>query len=284
MLHAGVMPRNRARSLLAVLVPSTLAVLALAAPPARADATPPAAPAARASAARDGAPVRVLGVLSRQHRRVCKPPRGDESWVDPRLEVGFVPLVGNVERFAGLVGKLVVVEGTRAEPSAAPAADDEEICPLYQMRSDMVVTKGGMRLRRARSAAVAALPALRVTSVREYRGLSVSRDGDRITVELRNELGAALSQLAVTVHYEGCRGKPGADARTERVATLAPGATARLSFPALLDTPDRSDGRSGGRPDSRRPYAAHSVQLDGDGPVLFDADVASVAGVRCPER
>lgn len=229
------------------------------------------------------APGRVvlLGLLTRQFRQVCEPREkgglpDQVKWVDPRLEVGWVPLVGDVDAATdALVGKLVLVEG--AAGSAADVrwpADALPGCGLLQARSDWVAGKDGIRLRRDRSPAARAIPALRPAAAREYTGFSVRRVGERIRVHFQNDTGQVIRRFVMTLHYEGCFGKPMPESVENAAGDIGPGGSVDATFPAVLW---KTDG-----PTSRRHYAAHSVRLDGDGAVVFDVDVPTPR-VECPK-
>lgn len=248
-----------------------------AAAPAKPAVAPPAGGAAPTATTATTAAGRVvlLGVASRQHRHVCDPPM-TERWVDPHIEVGWIELVGpHATEAEPLLGKLVVVEGAAAPAPDRPRNGDSMSCPGHQMRDDWVLSSSGMRIRRDRSAAARALVALRPERVREYRGLEIRRNGGDLAITFRNDLGVEMRRLTLTLHYEGCHGKPGRTERAQTVERLAPGAETRITFPAAVRLADGPPGRA--------EFAAHSLQLDAEGPVTLDADV-STPTVECPDR
>jgi hypothetical protein len=185
----------------------------------------------------------LVGQLTLQHTHQCKD-RVDE-WVDPHHEIGFVRVISDVPLTA-LEGKLVVAEGVVSEVPVPPVARDGS-CPPAQMRSDMVMSKGGIRRMRS-----GALPfrGFRITRVRPLTGLTASRSADDVEVRFTNELSRPLP-IKLTVHYEGCYGKPDTAQRIHS-ASVEPGKSLRARFPARVD--------QGAQPD-RAIHAASTVQV-----------------------
>ncbi len=240
----------------------------------------------------DAAPeVQLVGQLTRQYRGRCGAD-GQHKWDDEHWEVGFVRLeVPAGLDLAKLEGKAVVVTGkaTAAKPLPAPEyvhaamelnpqPDGPGIeCPQYQMRSDWVIGKNGMRIMRERSAG---LPArLAVTNARLFDGLDLEVGGDQLTVTFTNTFRATLPGARVRIHYEGCYGKPGSDSRTETLGDLPAGEGRTVSFPTIVD---EDQGKWG-----IRHHRAYSIQvLSSAGDVLFDCDLSmgsfSVTGMECP--
>ncbi len=220
------------------------------------------------------APATVVGVVTEQHRQVCE--AGEERWVDPHLEVGFVQVVGGDDVLRPLLGKPAVVTGeVFPGPPATPFATGPE-CPQYQMRSDWVVGKGGMRVRRngARTYSLEAKGASALDGVR------ARRDGDEVEVVFRNPLRIPLKQAALVVHYEGCYGKPGVTSQRHVVAELAPGAEMTARFPVHMS----SDRGRGVNPVHRLADLTVASATPG---VVFDLtlSVASLgAPVSCPDE
>jgi len=219
------------------------------------------------------APTRLVGVLSEQGDRRCVP-AGDE-WVNTRLEVGFVELVGELPGAKALMGRPVVVSGT---PVAAPARAPVEhtaSCMTAQMRSDWVQGPGGMRARRT---APAPISALRVSAVKPLVALSAELEGEEVVVGLRNTLGVPLTELAIEAHYEGCYGKPNALTKRRRSAGLKPNSTAVARVPRLV-VGRRARGRN-------HALRAVSVVAKGEG-LVFDLTVDALdlgVAVECPKR
>ncbi len=260
-MHARLTRRSRrCHRALHLLLAATVAVLL--------------APAALARPAQE----LLVGVLSEQWARRCTA-KGDE-WVDPHLEVGFVRL--QPARGAPLekARDLPVVARGRALSSVKSARArvvDTAPCEQAQMRSDWVHARSGFRIRRpgTRPAGFAA------DRVERWDGLVLSRAGERISVKLKNTLGRRLDGVVLTMHYEGCYGKPGSLAEQRRFATLAPGDSVESDFPVLKRLPAGSASPRGGV------HAAHSVQLDGRGEAItFDLDlgIPPELAVTCPAR
>jgi len=175
----------------------------------------------------------LVGQLTLQHTRKCE--KGVEEWVDPHYEIGFVRVVG--ENLAPLEGKLVVAEGEVTEIPVPPVVRDGS-CPVPQMREDMVESKGGMRRRRGRNP----MNGFRISKIRPFGGLSARRDGDEVEVRFTNELGRSLP-IQITLHYEGCYGKPNTAQRVDNL-TVEAGKSATVRFPVRVEqqgaTPDRA--------------------------------------------
>ena len=218
----------------------------------------------------------LVGVLSEQWARRCTA-KGDE-WVDPHLEVGFVRLQpargAKLEKARGLP---VIARGRAlSSVKSAPAADTAP-CEQAQMRSDWVHARSGFRIRRpgTRPAGFAA------DRVERWDGLVLSRAGERISVKLKNTLGRPLGDVVLTLHYEGCYGKPNSLTEHRRFATLAAGDSVESDFPVLKRLPAGTASPRGGV------HAAHSVQLDARAErITFDLDLGlpPELAVTCPGR
>ncbi len=220
----------------------------------------------------------LVGVLSQQHRQRCLPDR--QEWIDAHDEVGFVRLVAPAARsraWAALRGKLVVAHGRPAASFRPARIEHTGECPQAQMRSDMVFAKEGFRLRRAGAASLVAFEAARVEGL---TGLRLARSGEKVSVGFQNTLGRTLEKLVLTLHYEGCYGKPGSATREHRVERLASGATASCELPALVV--------EAGGPRGPRVHHAFSLQLSAVAPGLhLDLDRRlsdEAAAVPCPPR
>lgn len=203
------------------------------------------------------------------------------DWVNLYHSVGFTPLkpAAGVD-LKPLEGALVVVEG-HVDPAGlgrmAPVKH-EGPCPMMQMRSDWVQTKSGMRVNRPGMGTVAG--AFVAKQVSRWDGLKVTRKGDVLSVSLRNTFAVPLSDVRVTLHYEGCYGKPGSTSETVTAATLAPGKALSGTFGAFKEL--------GEHPSGRQLHAASSIQVRVGSDVVafdFDYDVSSAGvDVSCKER
>jgi hypothetical protein len=228
----------------------------------------------------------LLGVLSEQFTRKCL--ANGETWVDPHEEVGFVRLVPGKELSPtaarrGLRGKIVVVHGRPRTDFRAPAVKHDGRCPEAQMRSDHVWARGGARVRRSGGAALAGFEAQRLEA---FTGLAVTLERGELRARFRNTLDRELTDLALTMHYEGCYGKPGTTAETRRFPRVRAGAEVRASFPALVTT-TRLAGKSRTAGTFRAHHAASSLQVTAQGAgVHFDLDWTLVAPTapRCPAK
>ncbi len=213
----------------------------------------------------------LVGVLTEQGHLQCKGGDGtpwgggEEVWTDPYHEVGFVRLVTADSKAAAHVGALVVALGA---PAAGPAPARPSGCNAMQMRSDWVYGKSGMRVKRTTPPHVAFAAAevrpldglLGVERIAQPRGPT----GDTLKITLTNPFDRPLSALALTLHHEGCYGKPGATAETGHRATLAAGERWTVELPAFVN---RKQGRG-------RWHAAAAITLAAKGErIAFDLDV-----------
>ena len=237
------------------------------------------------------AEVQLVGQLTRQYRGRCGAD-GQHKWDDEHWEVGFVRLeVPDGMKLGKLEGQAVVVTGkpTAAKPAPAPEYVHAAValnpkpdgpgieCPMYQMRSDWVIGKNGMRIMRGRSAGLPAL--LKVEKARPFDGLDLEVHGPDLSVTFTNTFKSTLKGVKLKLHYEGCYGKPGTDTRTESLGDLAAGDNRTLLFPTIVD---EDQGKWG-----IRHHRAYSIQvLSSSGDVLFDCDLSmasfSVTGIECP--
>jgi hypothetical protein len=226
-----------------------------------------------------GEAITVVGVIHQDGQRVCDG-RGHEQWVDLRYEVGFTPLVvddARTQDVAPLHKRAAIVFGHIQEPPPLHPVPSTGECPLYQMRSDWVVTAEGIRIPRGARAAVG----VAVERVVPFEGLAVERAGETLKLALTNAFEVPLAdKLTLTLHYEGCFGKPGSAVRSEiRDGELAPGDTWRVELPAFVEDP--------AGPDGRQLFRADSIELRAEGKgVAFDFDAGfheiGAQGIECP--
>lgn len=252
----------------------------LATPPASA-AAPPLRPAEPPrAAAHKPAPLptthALFGVVTEQASLDCqRGVPGDtpvERWGPPYYEIGFVRLVDPAFDPKPLVGRPVLALGT---PRDGPAPARPDTCLAHQMRSDWIYGKSGVRVRRTRPPHVAFHP----TSVTPLGDevLTARRTGDQIEITFHNPLDRPLTDLVLTLHHEGCYGKPGATERAAATPALPPGEAFTARLPAIVDI----EGRRGAH------HAAAAVTITATGEAVgFDLDVplaALGAAVACPE-
>lgn len=212
-------------------------------------------------------PVILVGVLSEQGTSVCQ--KGQQTWLNPRLEVGFQRVVFDTPPAKALWGHAVVVKGTPSDPPRqAPLPDDDGTCPPMQMRSDWIPGMHGIRLRREDSPPRGFYTA---PGAEPFTGLS-AKVGEAVEISLKNTLGVPLKGVRLRLHYEGCYGKPGAPDETRPVGDVAPGATGTATFPLRIM---RQIGRG-------MEHVPHSIQVVAEGVVMdLDLPVAQL-GVKVP--
>lgn len=189
---------------------------------------------------------------------------GDEVWGEPYYELGFVRLVpGAGVDPAAAVGRAVVAVGA---PADGPAPARPTSCHMMQMRDDWVYGKSGMRVRRGAPPHVAfgaeALHVVELLAADYTRGPTPA--DDRLHVTLRNPFDRPLTAVALTLHHEGCYGKPGSTAETARREALGPGEAWTVALPAFVS---RAQGRG-------HWHAASAITLDATAArIAFDLDL-----------
>jgi hypothetical protein len=239
------------------------------------------------------APVQLVGLLTKQYRGRCGAD-GQHKWDDEHWEIGFVRLeVPKDLDLSKFEGKAVVVTGQPAMKKESPAPEYVHAamelnpkpegpgieCPQYQMRSDWVLGKNGMRIMRGRGTGLP--PQLAVTEAKLFDGIKAELKGEQLSIVLSNDFKTPLQGLEVKIHYEGCYGKPGSDSRSEKVAELAAGSSKSFAFPTIVD---EDQGKWG-----IRHHRAYSIQvLSSPGAILFDHDLSvgsyGVTTIECPEE
>lgn len=227
------------------------------------------------------APHALFGVVTEQGTLDCAgaelgdPATHAGTWSDLYHEVGFVRLVEPAFDPTPLVGRPVLALGTpRDGPPPARAGGG---CVAHQARGDWVYGKGGHRIRRSPEPPHVAFQPTSVTPL-GADVLRAHRVDDQIEITFRNPLDRPLTDLIVTLHHEGCYGKPMRAERTAAHPRLAPGDAFTARLPMMVDRGD---------PEHPRHHAAVSVSIDATGErVAFDLDVplsAYDAAVECPD-
>ena len=226
-------------------------------------------------------PITLVGELTEQHRRVCDAD-GRERWVEPHFEIGFVrvrpraglnlrPLLGRIVVAQGLVVPAPAARPPAASARSTPREVSTGRCPEVQMRSDHVVSKGGLRRMPARTGALENLGEVELTRVGPFAGLRatpMSGKPARVAVTFANALGRPLPSFILTAHYEGCFGKPGSLERAHRTTLLAAGGVAKTRFLAEEQGPSRD-----GTPETGR-YLLSALRLaSASSEVVFDLEV-----------
>lgn len=221
---------------------------------------------------------RLVGELLPEGVLVCKA-SGERTWQSPHHVIGFTPLLpADGLDLAPRELDLVVATGA-VEPRGLrlPPVTFEAECPPAQMRSDWVEAKTGIRVERPGMGQVG--PAFRVEAVARFEGLVLERRGEALHLELVNTLDEPLEEVTLTVHYEGCYGKPGSAAEHTRAARLEPGGRLAFDAPILVE---RGEARG------RTTHRAFSVQVQARGAsTAFDFDrrlARAGLPVECPER
>ncbi len=240
----------------------------------KADEPPsPDAPDAAPPTARPGE-ITLIGVVGQHGFESCTP-TGERTWLHVTPTIGAVRVGGVPQQEAARwMGQPVVAFG-RVATAPAVAALELTPCPPMQMRSDWVSTPQGIRIQRGSS------PDFSYFEVRQLRALTeltARRDGDEVVVTWTNPLGDAATDLQLTLHYEGCYGKPGTDARDERWPRIDVGQAVTARWPSSTDAPTTRRGTP--------LHVARSVSVTAsvEG-VVFDLDVPlRVLGVSldCP--
>ena len=203
---------------------------------------------------------RVVTELAVGGKREC---RGfDTIWSELVPMAGFTPLeVLAPDEWLAKKGEIVSFLGRETEVARVTVFDGADSCEPAQRRSDFRDAPTGTRLYREGLKSPA--PSLVATDLRRFGGLRVSLAGDTIEVELGvGDLGTAVSDLQLVVHYDGCGKKPLGFERTSAPFSIAEGKPHRERFPALAA--DDVHGRGLAR--------AQSVQVRGGQPVRFLLD------------
>lgn len=219
-------------------------------------------------------PHTVLGHLTEQAVPKCE---GSEvQWVDPYFEVGFVPVRESAVDLRPWLGKPVWIRGL-AVPGQRTFLR-EYPCVMAQWRSDWIPGPHGTRSlghgeTRPKGFDVQAAGPIE---------LDAKRDGDGIQVTFKNPLPTPLDAVRISIQYEGCYGKPGADSRSNEPVTLAPDTTTRFHAPLLTERE-----RVRGMGDRGQWHRADTVHVHGkaDGVLVDLAVPLSTFGVtvECPK-
>jgi hypothetical protein len=211
------------------------------------------------------------------------------KWVNQYYEVGFARVRAKSLDLSRRVGKPVVLDGTRRSGKPTQFILNRTLCPpasgmpipCCQARNDWVHGRHGYRLLRRKPKGATSASHFAATGMQAFEGLGVKRTNDQLRVTVQNPFAMALVGLAVTVHYEGCYGKPGTPRVTRALGTLAAGRTLSTTFAVHLSTAGGSS--------RRRLHRAHSVQLTSQSKVVFfELDIPLSKLVqqppKCPRR
>lgn len=249
--------------------------VAVPAPPASEAPAPEAAERGEDPERRPGEAV-LFGTLHRLGTKRCTD-RESFEWDDVHLRAGFVRLTGDTKSIQDLVRKPVLVFGSVGKAGRPELPRTASSCPPFQSRSDWIDSPDGMLLRRDDGPGIADF---RVRAGRSFDGIAARREGADVVLELTNPLAEALESATLTVHYEGCYGKPLTHHEARDLGAL--GAREKKSARA----PAEARVTKGNRADLL--HVARSVQLTGKAPdVYFDLDVSLHAlgvDVECPDR
>ena len=228
----------------------------------------------------------LVGLLSEQFVARCTDEPGDAAvrWVFPHLEAGFVTLEPDSRvDLQPLLGRPVLLHG-RVPPGVGPHRPAGGVsCRPQQMRDDMVDGRDGVRLLRGLPPGVVLPARFGVSAAAPFDGLTARRQDGELVVGVTNVTDHPWPDLVLTVHYEGCYGKPGAPSRDFRTPRLLPGESVAAHFPLLHEVPATHPVRRG-----RELHVPVSVQLASSSPqVALDLDLPlRLLGVRvdCPPR
>ena len=244
----------------------------------------------------------LIGRLTQQYQdRGCVHPREfddlskqarhgkEERWHSPHFEVGFVtvssdqdlkPFLGQVVAVTGHVTEKVKFNHKRSNWHHRHVHSRD--CGYYQMRSDWVDAKEGIRLLRPVPDRLRQVASFRAHRISKYQGLSARRQKNHLVVTLKNTFNQPLKNVSLVASYEECVAKPLTFKKTKTKQNLAPGESLTASFP--LVTTKKSDvvnkavclkGRMKGRRsrDDNGGYLS-SIQVTNDQEsILFDWDV-----------
>lgn len=226
----------------------------------------------------------LLGTISEQAPSTCE---GDATrWGPSYYEAGFVrlvpgPQIDAAKHLAPLAGRPAVVLGA---PLDGPPPARGGRCELAQARSDWVPGKNGWRVQRLPTPSVAfRVDAVHPLGPELLSAKRVSPAGgpdtdDVIEIRLVNPLDRPLTGLELTVHHEGCYGKPGSTARSVPSWALDPGDAWTVRLPAYV-----AEARPRGR---WHAAAAITLKLHYDARIVSDLDVPLSAlgvAVECPD-
>ncbi len=201
--------------------------------------------------------VTLVSFLTEQATPLCID-GGKTVWVEPRFELGFIPVAASAVPLSPLVNKAVIATGipNRTALSVRDFPGNQGPCDVAQMRSDWVVGRDGMRVRRNGGNRMLTFD---VSELGLYEGLSVAVNNERVTVRLRSPV-AGSHPVRAAIHYEGCMGKPGTLAEGKDV-TISDATATAVSFPTR-------------KTESSGVYHAAALTLSGgDDRVQFDLDV-----------
>ena len=204
----------------------------------------------------------LVGLLTRQGERQCTA-SGDVRWLHPRHEIGFVRLVSEGVSLADYEDRIVIATGDVVPAPHRYPVVQRGVCPEMQRRMDWVEGPGGIRIRHGVGPRI---PGFLVRRVRAFDGLTVAREGSELVVTFTNPLPETLIDVVLTMHYEGCYGKPGAMTQEMAFHRLRPKQRALAHFPLV--------GRIAGGSPGREVHRAWSIQVQGSAEdAAFDLDV-----------
>ena len=235
---------------------------------------------AQQSVAQNSQPTVLVGVLSEQWDRVCNGTQ-EADWIRPHLEAGFVRLIPNPKvKLKPFLKKTVVLRGHVPKDYKLEAVKDTGECPALQARSDWIFGKTRVRLWRNRAQGSKSILYFQAAKAEEFTGLKVKKVGDKLEVTFENVFSKPLPELVVTLHYEGCYGKPGSFSNSKKLGTLAPGQKVTSSFGLFYSK--EMQGRLQGM-QHHFPYSIQITTLSKE--IIFDFDwPLRHLGIKCPDR
>jgi len=133
------------------------------------------------------------------------------------------------------LGKPVLVRGHEDPDFVLEPIKHEGPCLAAQMRSDWVPAKEGYRMEREEATGAPTISGRFVAeSIEPFDGIKVSKAEDKVVVSFTNPFDFALDNVVLSVHYEGCYGKPGAPTESRESGRIEPKTTATATFPTIV--------------------------------------------------
>ncbi len=211
----------------------------------------------------------------------------EPTWLAVQSTLGFISTSG--QSLDAWMAKPVLATGQAIPAPKLELAPETtpKPCPIMQMRSDWVNTPQGLRIDHQGHPAI---EHFFVSSAEPLTQLVVTREGDELVVEFTNPLPFELAEFAMTIHYEGCYGKPGSTQQSRAAKPLAVGERRTERFPMLAEQTSAEIGERKGGP-AAHVHLAKSLELSAKpGPgaptlhVDLDAPFAAFGvSLECPD-
>lgn len=101
---------------------------------------------------------------------------------------------------------------------------------MMQMRSDWVSPETGFNIGRSTKEKLKKINYYEVYDIVPYSGVNISKADKSVNIEIRNDFDVTMTEIKVTGHYEGGRGKPVPKYISEKYKGLNPGAKMNASL------------------------------------------------------